>query len=727
MAASGLTSDTIEKSGIYSVLDRAEFLRLANLPENAYANIPALAFPYPGSPGYVRLRPDCTTRPSPSYRVISHDHQYSRNPEQQTIEGPKYLSPRGSSQKLYKLPDLCPKILDEETPLWLVEGEKKTLAAIQSGLACIGAPGVDCFGNPAARWAAKGSGQDRRVLHSDFADVPLEKRKVIICFDSDLDQKAPVLQAAIRLAQMLEEEGADVHLAYLEPASEGSKQGLDDFLASLPESERQGPAPLRRVEESVRPFNVVECLESFLAERWPDLDEQQRETELQRAVRLACYLMKKRDLASFLKRCSQELGVPLRRVEEFVVQPEKERGGHDPRTWVAEWMARNNVTCVFRNCAEQFQRDGRAVEAEVLRRLMVLDSVTYGGPQRLSIDDAFFVWTVGARDRAVADLQARLKHLPETGDFTLRSYVRALTGKEDPLDVAVLAHFIWQVKRKVFDMPVEHHLMPILFGAQRAGKSEAIRKLLAFVEQFKDEPGDLTIVADERQAFRFARAYVVFFDEMAKASKTDLDAFKNRISQPDVGWRVLGSNLRQTSPNRATFIGASNTPLENLIVDTTGIRRFHQVNCSNPIDWNAVNAIDYQVLWSSVDENGPAPVKSVLDQLAARQEEMRVKDAVEEFLAAKCELSEEWTTAHRVFDSFKEFLERDNHPKTFWTSARFGRRLTELLGQERKKTSNGVWYQVEIRGSTGMRENIDRFLAMRPANRPMPGEVKIPA
>ncbi len=40
---SGLTDETIDKSGLYSVLYAKEYRRLANLPAHAYANVTALA------------------------------------------------------------------------------------------------------------------------------------------------------------------------------------------------------------------------------------------------------------------------------------------------------------------------------------------------------------------------------------------------------------------------------------------------------------------------------------------------------------------------------------------------------------------------------------------------------------------------------------------------------------------------------------------------------------
>jgi hypothetical protein len=156
-------------------------------------------------------------------------------------------------------------------------------------------------------------------------------------------------------------------------------------------------------------------------------------------------------------------------------------------------MLREGVRFESRNSADTYVRDGEVVESEALLTHVALDSVTFGGPQRQNIADALLLWTRAARKLALRHVLAALKYRCDPEDGHVRALVRALTGKEDPVDVAVMKHFVWQVKRKLNEMAVEDHLMVILYCAQRVGKSEAIR---------------------------------MFFDEMAKAQKTDMEAFK---------------------------------------------------------------------------------------------------------------------------------------------------------------------------------------------------------
>jgi len=63
----------------------------------------------------------------------------------------------------------------------------------------------------------------------DMWDIPVEGRKVTICFDSDMVRKPEVGLAAKRLAEHLQGRGATVFITYLPDLPDGSKCGADDF------------------------------------------------------------------------------------------------------------------------------------------------------------------------------------------------------------------------------------------------------------------------------------------------------------------------------------------------------------------------------------------------------------------------------------------------------------------------------------------------------------------
>jgi len=66
----------------------------------------------------------------------------------------------------------------------------------------------------------------------DMYDVPVEGRRILICFDSDMLRNPNVQLAAERLAGHLGNRGAEVGVVYLPDRPDGSKNGADDYLAA---------------------------------------------------------------------------------------------------------------------------------------------------------------------------------------------------------------------------------------------------------------------------------------------------------------------------------------------------------------------------------------------------------------------------------------------------------------------------------------------------------------
>lgn len=118
----------------------------------------------------------------------------------------KYLQPRGSGVRLFfPLVTTLPAVLDSITaPLWLVEGEKKSLAVAQLGLPAVGFCGIDA-------WHAAGA----RTLLPDFDLIPLAGRTVELVPDGDWRTNPAVERGALRLAEALEARGARVRLVVL--------------------------------------------------------------------------------------------------------------------------------------------------------------------------------------------------------------------------------------------------------------------------------------------------------------------------------------------------------------------------------------------------------------------------------------------------------------------------------------------------------------------------------
>lgn len=109
----------------------------------------------------------------------------------------KYLQPRDSGTRVFFPRATLDAVLHSAEPLYVVEGEKKSLCLAQLGLPSIGLSGVE-------GWHAKGS----RDLHPDLDDVGLLGREVDVLPDGDW-RTNPAVNAAVRhLAEALVRRGA---------------------------------------------------------------------------------------------------------------------------------------------------------------------------------------------------------------------------------------------------------------------------------------------------------------------------------------------------------------------------------------------------------------------------------------------------------------------------------------------------------------------------------------
>jgi hypothetical protein len=352
---------------------------------------------------------------------------------------------------------------------------------------------------------------------------------------------------------------------------------------------------------------------------------------------------------------------------------------------VKNWFDEHAVR--VRYDTEAFICDGHFITASQLLSRLVLDSVKHGaGINQRHIEHAFNLWIPGQRKAIVEEHRAKIAFESTVGDGEARRFLQALSGAQDPVNLAALLHFIWQVKRKLAELPVEHHMMLVLVGPQGGGKTEAIRHLLSPIRELTQTVSELTLLSDSREYSLLERAYVVFFDEMARAARTDVSAIKAKITNPTVSYRVLSTHLRNVGLNVSTFISAANQEVQDLIVDPSGMRRFFQLKVLPRADWKEVNTIDYVALWRGVDPDAPSPIVPVLEQVRALQSaELRAPSLVERFLAERCDVG--GGKGIKVADlhaAYEEFARLRRLSMTL-TRESFGRQVSALMEQEAAK------------------------------------------
>jgi hypothetical protein len=308
------------------------------------------------------------------------------------------------------------------------------------------------------------------------------------------------------------------------------------------------------------------------------------------------------------------------------------------------------------------------------------------------------------RGQFLVKLREKLQHTPDSSPSELKKFVRGIRGKEDPVVEAVLEHFVWQVKRKIFGLEVQYHLMPILTGIQGNGKSTAVKKLYAPLLDFVATP-TLTELTDKRFFESHKYNFIAFCDEMQNADKTDVEALKNFITADRQTARELYSTTMVEFKQNCTAIGCSNKSLATLIYDPTGMRRFFEIPTDPEMKanggWALLGEVDFEKLWRQVDENIPAercPYLAKADEIKAAQELLRTPDPVEAFLdlteaTVTDPLKTTFVKKSDFYASYKQFCFRNGHkPKDAnW----FGRAMSDKGYRDSRISRDGkserVW------------------------------------
>jgi DNA-binding MarR family transcriptional regulator len=161
--------------------------------------------------------------------------------------GHKYLQESkrcgGSGNVLDVHPSTRHLIDDAGAPVVFVEGVKKADALTSAARAA----GVDLLAVAISGvWNWQSGGEPI----PDMFDIPVEGRRALVCFDSDMVRKPGVQMAAERLAEHLKRRGAGVEVVFLPDQPDGSKNGADDYLV--------GGATLEGLLTLARPYDPAD-------------------------------------------------------------------------------------------------------------------------------------------------------------------------------------------------------------------------------------------------------------------------------------------------------------------------------------------------------------------------------------------------------------------------------------------------------------------------------------
>lgn len=323
---------------------------------------------------------------------------------------------------------------------------------------------------------------------------------------------------------------------------------------------------------------------------------------------------------------------------------------------------------------------------------------------RKDVEDALVLLLQKAIDFTLEQVRISLK-CPAENLAPLINWIRASTGKEDRSDVAAIAHWLWLIKRKLLGLPVANHIMVVAYGKQGGGKTIAIRKLLGPLHDFGYVLyASVSQIADERYLKLLNEHFVVFCDEMAWAERADINSLKNTISADILTPRKLGTNQGFRIKQNSTFIGASNRRVNEMIWDSSGMRRFYELICEDTLSWSLVNSIDYLELIRGIDEarKDGYLIGDALATVRKKQDELINRDDLTLFLEDECLLRDDassnpqYTTNHEIWTRFKVWNERNGVFK-YCTSKDLYKRLrnrgfiSHMTKDENGTTSRGFF------------------------------------
>lgn len=187
----------------------------------------------------------------------------------------------------------------------------------------------------------------------------------------------------------------------------------------------------------------------------------------------------------------------------------------------------------------------------------------------------------------------------------------------------LMKHWMWCVKRKLYNLPVKWHIWLNFWGGTGIGKTTVIRKISKSVfDDLYDETTIAKLFDDTREIKRLTTKYILNMDELAVNStgladdgtslKADQRSFLKAILTGDtINARVYGT--QEQGKHRITFscISSANSHLYDIIWDETSMRRFFEFNCkaSTKNKQKIYKLLNEHVfpfayeMWKSIDEN----------------------------------------------------------------------------------------------------------------------------
>ncbi len=173
-----------------------------------------------------------------------------------------------------------------------------------------------------------------------------------------------------------------------------------------------------------------------------------------------------------------------------------------------------------------------------------------------------------------------------------------------------IKHYLWQIKRKLWGHEPAYHFMLILFTNRQAfGKSWFLRQFHTPIsEVYANITGDR--IRDQFGADLFESYFVACFDELAQLGKTDINLLKEFVTRKNSVQRIMYSQVTKVNNQNATLCGTTNRPINQIIYDPSGMRRWWQIDLNSKdhdtMDFEKMNhwaSQEFLDFWKAIDES----------------------------------------------------------------------------------------------------------------------------
>lgn len=325
-----------------------------------------------------------------------------------------------------------------------------------------------------------------------------------------------------------------------------------------------------------------------------------------------------------------------------------------PRNYVAFWFnkySQNNPLndSYFDSVFLDFREDCTALK--------------WKGAPKDELKSAYDEFVKGYPDRQLKSFNETIDGLLEDLE-PLKNWLTATTGTANELDLAVMAHWLWCTKRKAQKRPAVWHIMPVLKGAQGGGKTQALQKLLRPLNDFVLKT-HLDKIGDQNLYKAFSEKLVIFCDELQGADKADLNTLKNLITTETTSYRIMYTQTTRNAPMLCSFIGATNRSISEQFFDSSGMRRFYQLECLPKLDHAAINGLDATAIWRGIDANKERGYLdgAVLEALLNKQDDYVRREDLDTFLdeynlQPATELSYKEMSHQHIYDMYRAWCSR---------------------------------------------------------------------